>query len=195
MYYFTEEEAAKISHELQVCRGRTMLYDSNQAPGTVLAIHSQKTDFEIAYLGEIQKGYLVIIVFNERSGLNVSAFCDLNGLSPVHATHKEITDGIRNQLVTKKFMEGVWSTSSGGNSLTVKIDKEKVSIDGRMNNINESAAFSSNGHWHNEYTFFFTGNPNYIISHADDVTLGISRLKTPGTIDKNYLWQTMLTRN
>ncbi len=195
MNYFTKEEADKCLSELIKYIGLVMKHGPEEgALSKVIDIQIQPTHHEITNYGVLEFGFIVIVLFEKHSGLVPALFCEFNGLTPIYATHKALNTGEKNQLVTRKNIQGEWIYKNGADSLSVIINESNVIIKGNLNGIEENTNFSSNGHWMDYYIFMFMDDPYYFISFANKKEMGFAKLKNPRVFDANLKWQLKLVR-
>lgn len=194
MNYFTQEEAIKIKYDLIKYIGQAMKYaPAEDTISKIIDVQAQQTMNEINNYGELEYGYLVIVLFEKHSGLVPALFCEFNSLSPIYATHEVLNLGEKNQLVTRKSMNGTWVYKNGTDSLTIIINKDNIDIKSNIEGNIEDLLFPSNGHWLNYYTFMFMDNPYYMISYANEKEMKFCKIEIPGVYD-NFSWQIKLQR-
>lgn len=195
MNYFTHTEAEKHKVDLIKYIGQTLKYaPTEESVSKVIDVQAQQTMNEINNYGELEYGYLVIIVFEKHSGLVPALFCEFNALPPIYATHEVLNIGEKNQVVTRKSMKGTWRYKNEADSLQVVINQDSIEIKGKMNGKDEDFKFSSNGHWLNYYIFMFMDNSYFMISSANKHEMEFCKIETPSVFDGKFNWKVKLQR-
>lgn len=194
MEYFSQDAAIKTQGDLMKFKGQMMRFSEAEELDKVQNIMIQKTDYEIANYGNVEHGYYVIILFEKQPALTPSEFSRFNALQPIYGTHREITHGIKNQLITNKAMYGSWHGENEGNLIDVRITTNTITIKGNVNGKEINETLEMGGHWNGEYAYCITSYQVYVIAFANETEMGFVKLKNQGVIDGNYVWQFRLKR-